>query len=200
MSLRTFTCPHCGANLMIEIGRKKTVCEYCDSELYLDEIISDIKRDRNRDDREDEKRSSARGAAHVGGYQQSGSHGGYESGSQGGYESSTQGGSQGSAYNGGYSGNTYENRTQSQSYASGYNAPGTSMPRVSPKSRMVVLLLCVFLGIFGVHRFYVGKIGTGLVYFFTFAVFGFGWIFDMILIVTGFFRDSRGLPIIDWGM
>jgi len=54
MSLRTFTCPHCGANMMIEIGRKKAVCEYCDSELYIDEIVSDIKRDRNRDDREDE--------------------------------------------------------------------------------------------------------------------------------------------------
>ena len=42
--------------MMIEIGRKKAVCEYCDSELYIDEIVSDIKRDRNRDDREDENK------------------------------------------------------------------------------------------------------------------------------------------------
>lgn len=35
---------------------------------------------------------------------------------------------------------------------------------VSPKSKMVTLLLCIFLGYFGIHRFYVGKIGSGLVY------------------------------------
>ena len=68
MSLRTFTCPHCGANMMIEIGRKKAVCEYCDSELYIDEIVSDIKRDRNRDDLESEKRNSHQSSsAHTGG-------------------------------------------------------------------------------------------------------------------------------------
>ncbi len=70
--------------MMIEIGRKKAVCEYCDSELYIDEIISDIKRDRNRDDREDENKvhhSSAEAQASYSGGMQSGNYqGGADSG------------------------------------------------------------------------------------------------------------------------
>ena len=33
---------------------------------------------------------------------------------------------------------------------------------ISPRSRLATLLLCFFFGVFGVHRFYVGKVGTGL--------------------------------------
>ena len=72
------------------------------------------------------------------------------------------------------------------------------MPYVSPKSRLVALLLCFFLGVLGVHRFYVGKVGTGILYFFTASLFGFGWIFDMVMIAIGAFRDSRGLPLLNW--
>ena len=68
----------------------------------------------------------------------------------------------------------------------------------SRKSRTVSLLLCFFLGIFGVHRFYVGKVGTGILYLFTLGCFGFGWLIDMIRIACGVFTDSRGYYLKDW--
>jgi len=45
---------------------------------------------------------------------------------------------------------------------------------ISPKSRLVALLLCFFFGILGAHRFYVGKIGTGVLMLLTLggSVFG----------------------------
>lgn len=52
------------------------------------------------------------------------------------------------------------------------------------KNKWVALILCIFLGIFGMHRFYEGKKVTGLIYFFTFGLLGIGWLFDLILIAT----------------
>ena len=68
----------------------------------------------------------------------------------------------------------------------------------SPKSRIAALLLCFFFGVFGVHRFYVGKAGTGILYLFTAGGFGIGWLIDMITIACGVFRDSQGNYVKDW--
>lgn len=62
----------------------------------------------------------------------------------------------------------------------------------SPKSKMVALILCIFLGCLGIHRFYVGKIGTGIIWFFTGGCFLVGWIYDIIKIASGTFRDGAG--------
>ena len=72
--------------------------------------------------------------------------------------------------------------------------PG-GVPGVSKKNKMVALLLCIFLGVLGVHRFYVGKIGTGLLYLFTGGLFGIGWIIDIILIAVGSFKDQFDLQL-----
>ena len=68
----------------------------------------------------------------------------------------------------------------------------------SSKSRATALLLCFFLGVFGVHRFYVGKIGTGILYLLTGGCFGIGWLIDMVTIACGVFRDSQGNYLKDW--
>ena len=52
------------------------------------------------------------------------------------------------------------------------------------KDKWVSFLLCLFLGTFGAHRFYEGKIGSGILYMFTFGLFGIGWFVDIIRILT----------------
>ena len=69
---------------------------------------------------------------------------------------------------------------------------------VSGKSRGVALLLCVSLGWFGIHKFYLGKVGLGLLYFFTFGLMGFGVLVDVLRLLPGSPRDGYGLPL-RWG-
>ena len=64
------------------------------------------------------------------------------------------------------------------------------------KSRVAVLLLCVFLGPLGVHRFYAGKVGTGILYLLTMGLFLVGWIFDLVRIASGEFLDANGRPFV----
>ena len=68
----------------------------------------------------------------------------------------------------------------------------------SDKSRTVVLVLCLLLGWLGIHRFYAGHVCTGIIYFFTFGIFGFGWLFDILMILLGNFKDNVGAPIRAW--
>ncbi|MDD7269420.1 MAG: TM2 domain-containing protein [Treponema sp.] len=70
----------------------------------------------------------------------------------------------------------------------------------SNKSRLAATLLCLFVGIFGVHRFYVGKIGTGILLLLLSST-GIGEIWcliDLILILCGQFKDSDGNLITNW--
>lgn len=63
---------------------------------------------------------------------------------------------------------------------------------ISPKQKITALLLCLFLGELGVHRFYVGKVGTGILWLCTVGCFGIGWLIDLIMICCGSFTDSNG--------
>lgn len=71
--------------------------------------------------------------------------------------------------------------------SSGYTHGGISI-----KSKWIALILCLLFGMWGVHRFYVGKVGTGLIWLFSGGVFAIGWILDLIMIVSGGFTDSAG--------
>ncbi len=65
----------------------------------------------------------------------------------------------------------------------------------SEKSFVTTLILCVLLGGLGVHRFYVGKIGTGILMLLTLGGLGIWSLIDLIVIATQNFKDSQGLPI-----
>ena len=74
----------------------------------------------------------------------------------------------------------------------------SSKSGTSEKSRTAALLLNFFLGGLGVHRFYAGKVGTGLLWLFTGGCFGIGSFVDFIMIVCGNFKDKEGNLISKW--
>ncbi|HEY8364538.1 MAG TPA: TM2 domain-containing protein [Haloplasmataceae bacterium] len=66
---------------------------------------------------------------------------------------------------------------------------------VSKKSWLAILILCIFFGYLGIHRFYAGKYITGLIWLITVGLFGVGYIVDLLLIATFKFKDSKGKVI-----
>lgn len=66
----------------------------------------------------------------------------------------------------------------------------------APKQKWVAFFLCLFFGYFGVHRFYVRKMGTGILWLFTFGLGGIGWLVDLVMILLGAFRDNMGHPLV----
>ncbi len=72
------------------------------------------------------------------------------------------------------------------------------MENISKKSRLVVVILSFFFGGLGVHRFYLGKIGSGLAMLFTFGGFGIWSLIDFIMAVCGVMKDKNGLLIKKW--
>src|SRR3954462_9332102 len=71
-------------------------------------------------------------------------------------------------------------------------------PGPSEKSRGVTLALAVLLGPFGGHRFYAGKTGTGVLMLCTLGGAGLWWLYDLILVSSGSFRDAEGRLISRW--
>ncbi|GAC1360753.1 MAG: hypothetical protein NVS2B12_18010 [Ktedonobacteraceae bacterium] len=77
-----------------------------------------------------------------------------------------------------------------------YGQPAFGPMNPEAKDWMTALILCIFVGALGVHRFYVGKIGTGLIMLFTAGGCGIWWIIDLILIANGSFKDSNEMPLV----
>lgn len=67
----------------------------------------------------------------------------------------------------------------------------------SEKDWIATLLLCFFLGGFGVHRFYVGKVGTGVLQLVTLGACGIWTLIDFIMIAIGNFTDAEGKRIVN---
>ena len=66
------------------------------------------------------------------------------------------------------------------------------MSDTSIKGFVPTILLCFFFGVLGVHRFYVGKVGTGILQLLTLGGLGIWTLVDFIMIVVGSFTDKQG--------
>ncbi len=73
-----------------------------------------------------------------------------------------------------------------------------TMNEKSDKKRLVAFVLCFFLGWLGVHRFYVGKVGTAILQIFTLGGLGIWALVDTIMILVGTFKDKQGRKLEDW--
>lgn len=66
---------------------------------------------------------------------------------------------------------------------------------MSPKSRSTTFLLCCFLGLLGVHRFYLNKVGTGILMLLSGGGLLIWWLVDAVLIASGRMHDREGLAL-----
>ena len=72
------------------------------------------------------------------------------------------------------------------------NRPAPVITNGSSKDWLVTLLLCFFVGCLGIHRFYVGKTGTGIAQLLTCGGCGIWALIDFIVIIMGNFTDAEG--------
>jgi TM2 domain-containing membrane protein YozV len=79
-------------------------------------------------------------------------------------------------------------------------APQVQSGQVSSKSRTTTLILSLLgcVALCGIHRFYVGKTGTGILWLLTAGLLGIGQLVDMIYILTGGFKDKEGKKVAIW--
>ncbi len=69
---------------------------------------------------------------------------------------------------------------------------------MSEKRILPVFLLCLLFGVFGAHRFFVGKYGTAVLQLLTIGGLGIWTTIDLIIIIVGAFTDSEGKKITQW--
>jgi TM2 domain-containing membrane protein YozV len=75
---------------------------------------------------------------------------------------------------------------------------GMTFGAVSDKRILPVFLLCFLFGFLGIHRFYVGKVGTGILQILTLGGLGIWVMIDLIMIIVGAFTDKQGNKITVW--
>lgn len=77
--------------------------------------------------------------------------------------------------------NNNNSASASASATANVQFPYANMPK--PKNKWTAFLLCLFLGFIGIHKFYEGKVLMGILYIFTFGLFGIGVLVDLIIIL-----------------
>jgi len=78
--------------------------------------------------------------------------------------------------------------------------PLDEVPSSSERSRSVALILGVLGGVFGFHRFYVGRPQSGVFMALTLGGMGMWWLYDMVMILAGEFQDGEGFRLRNWNV
>ena len=78
--------------------------------------------------------------------------------------------------------------------------PDTTITNISKKSKSTAITLCClgFFGLGGIHRFYTGKVGTGIIWLLTAGCFGIGTIMDLVSLIINKFDDNEEKLIKKW--
>ena len=71
-----------------------------------------------------------------------------------------------------------------------------NLQQTQGKSWIAALLLNLFLGYLGIHRFYTGSVGIGVVQLMTGGLCGLWWFIDFVMIITNSYRDGKGNPLV----
>jgi class 3 adenylate cyclase len=69
---------------------------------------------------------------------------------------------------------------------------------ISSRKRLLTIVLCTVFGLFGAHRFYVGKRTSGFLQLFTIGGLGIWYVIDLLIVLFGEFTDSEGKEIKKW--
>ena len=69
---------------------------------------------------------------------------------------------------------------------------------MSDKKRLWAAIFCLFFGVLGIHRFYVGKVSTGIIQLLTLGFFGAWAVIDFVTILSGEFRDKDEQKVLEW--
>src|SRR6266705_2750240 len=75
---------------------------------------------------------------------------------------------------------------------------GDSRPPASEHSRGLALALAVVGGVFGLHRFYTGRTQSGIWMCLTFGGMGMWYLYDIVIVAAGDFRDGDGQRVARW--